>query len=844
MIDAPIPAERRALLDALLEKPESAVDPTPHMQRFKLTLLKKISQSTKPAKIHATLEDWQTLRTLYDQLAPIIASLDLTHDGIGYYANAVLKSQVFQVSRRNDDDRHLHLICFIAQQFYRLQDTLIDILLTVVQTALNTGKRHHKEPYYAARMAQRRALRAFVDGVDQGAFSPLTAIEAIAFSAALSDTEKVECIQEVLTDGSRQRGAAQEQLISFKTQVLREANDTAYDDVLATQSRKLHNRVAAIVKVLTFHGDETSALMAAIAHSKAKDGQVTQPAPVGFLEPQEQQAGLDAAGTIRVSLYKALFFVKIAEALKGGVLNVQHSYKYRSLDDYLIPQPDWQAHRDTYLQRAALTAVADWQPTLHTLAARLDQQYHQTNQRILAGENPHVHVRPDGSFHVSTPKANPEDSEPRLGVLPKRRYISLLEVLATVNRFAHFLEAFAPWRVTYARAKPPDRTFLAGITGYGCFIGTQKIASISAGMTESELESTINGYCTLDNIHGANDRVVQFMEQLALPQVYRQSDDLLHTSSDGQKFEVAVDSLHASYSFKYFGQDKGVSAYTFIDMRHFLPYSRIISAAEHEAHYVIDGLMHNDVIKSDIHSTDTGGYSEILFGTMHLLGFAFAPRIKNFAPCTLYAFQKRQACQQQGYKILPDAYIKTEPIAEQWDEILRFTATIQLKEATASQLFKRLNSYSRQHPLYHALKELGKIPQSDFLLRYIDILELRQTIEKQLNKGENVNKFSRAISFGNNQEFLYGEKVEQEMAEGCRRLIKNAIICWNYLYLTQKIAEADSEAHRQALLVAVRNGSAVTWQHINLHGEYDFSDEKLQDSVGLSAPRILAMSGL
>jgi hypothetical protein len=37
-----------------------------------------------------------------------------------------------------------------------------------------------------------------------------------------------------------------------------------------------------------------------------------------------------------------------------------------------------------------------------------------------------------------------------------------------------------------------------------------------------------------------------------------------------------------------------------------------------------------------------------------------------------------------------------------------------------------------------------------------------------------------------------------EMAEGCRRLIKNAIICWNYLYLTQKIAEADSEAHRQA----------------------------------------------
>src|SRR4029434_2781443 len=102
--------------------------------------------------------------------------------------------------------------------------------------------------------------------------------------------------------------------------------------------------------------------------------------------------------------------------------------------------------------------------------------------------------------------------------------------------------------------------------------------------------------------------------------------------------------------------------------------------------------------------------------------------IKNFAKCQLYAFQKRKGYEQQGYKILPDAYIKRELLADKGDEILRFIATIKLKEATTSQLFKRLNSYSRQHPLYHALKEFGKIPKSDFLLRYIDILELRLTV--------------------------------------------------------------------------------------------------------------------
>jgi hypothetical protein len=173
------------------------------------------------------------------------------------------------------------------------------------------------------------------------------------------------------------------------------------------------------------------------------------------------------------------------------VLNVRHSYKYRSLDDYLIAKADWEGQREAYLQRADLTGVADWPSTLQTLAVGLDAQYRQTNQRILAEDNPHVHFRKDGSFHVSTPAADLEDSELLLSVLPQRRYISLLEVLA--NRCTHFLEAFTPWRVTYARAKPPERTFFIGITGYGCFIGTQKIASISSGIAASELESTVNG---------------------------------------------------------------------------------------------------------------------------------------------------------------------------------------------------------------------------------------------------------------------------------------------------------------------------------------------------------------
>ena len=35
---------------------------------------------------------------------------------------------------------------------------------------------------------------------------------------------------------------------------------------------------------------------------------------------------------------------------------------------------------------------------------------------------------------------------------------------------------------------------------------------------------------------------------------------------------------------------------------------------------------------------------------------------------------------------------------------------------------------------------------------------------------------------------------------------------------------------------AVAHGSVIPWQHINLLGKYDFSDEKLRDSVGIRPP--------
>jgi TnpA family transposase len=149
-----------------------------------------------------------------------------------------------------------------------------------------------------------------------------------------------------------------------------------------------------------------------------------------------------------------------------------------------------------------------------------------------------------------------------------------------------------------------------------------------------------------------------------------------------------------------------------------------------------------------------------------LLGFLYAPRIKNLKRQRLYTFKSRRGWDRAQVKVAPSGYIDTQIIEDNWDDILRFIATIKLKETTASEIFRRLNSYSKQHALYRALKTFGKIIKSIFILRYIDDIELRQAIEKQLNKIENSHQFSRAVSIGNPREFYTGGKARTGNGRG------------------------------------------------------------------------------
>jgi TnpA family transposase len=834
----------KQLLDQLLEIGEEYTDGDKQeskIKRYKLTLLKKTNQSIRPSTIKANIKDLQCFEGLFKDIESVITSFDLSSELIQYYAQLVIKSQIFQTSRR-DERKYLLLMSFVVYQYYRLNDVLIEILMQSVQSSLNTTEREHKEDFYKKRKKRSRKFNAFSQKITDH-LSTVEQAKIILENQSISSDVKIESLQILFSEKIDVASVEiQDQLSKLITETNRITKNTDYYDLLEKKSVKLQNRVSEIVKNIHFDTQTSSdMLIQAIEYYKRKDGNLDDKAPVDFLDAKEQKMLIDSSGKFRISLYKVLLFSKVADGIRSGALNFKFSYKYRAFDDYLILQEVWDNNKNEILKKAGLADLQYFMKLVKEFKKALQEQYRETNENIINGKNKYATIKENGDLKLRTPKKDQGIFDTDLDLFPKNRFISLFEILATVDQASQFTDCFEHWQIKHNRDKPANKTFFAGIIGYGCNLGIRKTAKISRNINQAELENTIRWYFSHDNIMRANDKILNFLDQLQLPKVFKQSQGKTHTSSDGQKFSIGVDSLNSNYSYKYFGKGKGVSVYSFIDDSHRLFYSTVINPAEREAAYVIDGLMHNDVVQSDIHSTDTHGYSEMIFAVTHLLGISFAPRIKNFKKQHLYSFEKPSVLKDLGYHILPEKSLDIKHIADQWDQILRFIATIKMKDTSASQLFKRLSSYSKQHPLYRALKQFGRIIKTLFLLKYIDDVELRQMIEKMLNKLESSNKFGKAVFHGNNQEFQLSTKEEQLIADGCKRLIENSIICWNYLYLSKLIYDAESNNQKSNLINTIKNGSVVTWRHINLQGEYDFSEEKLENSIEFSLPELLEL---
>jgi TnpA family transposase len=67
-------------------------------------------------------------------------------------------------------------------------------------------------------------------------------------------------------------------------------------------------------------------------------------------------------------------------------------------------------------------------------------------------------------------------------------------------------------------------------------------------------------------------------------------------------------------------------------------------------------------------------------------------------------------------------------IQSHWDEILRVAASIKQGTVTASLMSRKLGSYPRQNGVALALRELGRIERTLFILDWLRSTELRRRV--------------------------------------------------------------------------------------------------------------------
>lgn len=798
------------------------------MSRPIITLIKKINQSLQPAEISNNVEAFDIIKSYFDQFKDIIAKLNLSNQATEYFAVWVKKATTYQLSNFADKNKLcLYLLAFIKHQYYLRQDGLVDIFLKSVQASTNKVAAKLDKHDKANKVERNKAMTK-LSSSHENLRTLVETLTEISNSKKLLDSEKLAQITSLLNNHNQLHSPQiMEPIIQIEDTFKKINQDQDFFNVLESCSIKLQRRVSQIVISLDFNSDTSDVnLMKAVSYFQIMNGEIRTSAPTDFLEKKEKDA-LRYNKKFRTSLYKALLFNHMFQAIKAGNLNLRHSYRYKSIQEYLIDKDTWSKEKQNLLLSANLNEFSDCNSILSILKQKLESMYAQVNHNFITGVNQHLTIE-DDKIKINTPKTDSSEEEYIPSLLSQLSYIPILQVLSDVDQVSNFSKRFKHHSIKHKKMKPEQQTIFAGILGNGCNIGINRMAHISSGISEDVLTNTVNWCFSLTNVQNANNKILSILNKLVLANSFRANQNKLHTSSDGRKVTVAVDSLNSNYSFKYFGKSKGATVYTFSDERCLLFHSNVISSSEREAPYVIDGLLQNEVVKSDIHSTDTHGYTETIFAATHFLGVTFAPRIKNVVHQNIYSFVSPSVHEKKGYKILPSRLINQKLIIEHWDDILRFIATIKLKYASASLLFQRLSSYAKDNPLYKAIKEFGRIIKSIFILSYYDDLELRQHIEKILNIIESSNKFSKAVFFASSQEFKQATKEEQEIAIACMVLIQNAIVLWNYLYLSHLLANNDNLEERQQMLQQIKSGSVVTWQHINLQGEYDFT-KKIPD---------------
>lgn len=100
----------------------------------------------------------------------------------------------------------------------------------------------------------------------------------------------------------------------------------------------------------------------------------------------------------------------------------------------------------------------------------------------------------------------------------------------------------------------------------------------------------------------------------------------------------------------------------------------MVNCLMRDANYVLDGLLYQDALPIEEHSTYTAGYTDLVFGLFQVLGFRSAPCLRDLPDQVLYQAEKGD--HYGALNSFLQRSIREMLIATQWDDINRLTASL------------------------------------------------------------------------------------------------------------------------------------------------------------------------
>ena len=263
---------------------------------------------------------------------------------------------------------------------------------------------------------------------------------------------------------------------------------------------------------------------------------------------------------------------------------------------------------------------------------------------------------------------------------------------------------------------------------------------------------------------------------------------------------------------------RALTLYTHTADQHSVYATCAISCAPREASYVLNGILENDTLLTiREHTTDTGGYTESLWGLCTLLGIEFMPRLKDLPDQALYRVDR--GADYGSLQPLLRGVVDLDIIVEQWDQLVRIVASLRDRLTAANVIMQRLTGAGPADRVAKALTALGRLAKTTHILRYIHEEPLRRKVQLQLNRGEFRHILAKWLFFANQGAFRSGDYAEIMNKASCLSLLSNAVLIWNTVQIDRIVGQLRAAGH-VVLDEDLARVSPLLHAHITPNGSY------------------------